>query len=165
MYFKINDGISDEINAQISLIKAIMAEDVRQNKEEEGDMVKGLVEFENAAEEWSNVTEVTAKFQNQDEGDKEVILEPPVTPLVTVDKVVEHLRRMEDMETLLGQVKGHEQPRGRASVMRRLLCCLHQPRPLPPHQRLTVKLIQASALISFSNEVNKNRNAQSINVE
>ena len=71
----------------------------------------------------------------------------------TVDQVVEHLRRMEDMETLLGQVKSPE-PRGRGAVVRRLLCCLHRPRPLPPHQRLTVKLIQASALISFSNEVN-----------
>ena len=132
-----------------------MAEDVRQNEEEkEGDMVKGLVEFESAAEEWSNVTEVTAKFQNQEdaEGDKEVILASPVTPLVTVDQVVEHLRRTEDMETLLAQVKSPE-PRGRGAVVRRLLCCLHRPRPLPPHQRLTVKLIQASALISFSNEV------------
>ena len=77
-----------------------MAEDVR---EEEG-MVKGLVEFENAAEEWSNVTEVTAKFQD-DEGDKEAISAPPVTPLVTVDIVVEHLRSMEEMESLLSQVK------------------------------------------------------------
>jgi len=129
-----------------------MAEDVRQN-EEEGDTVKGLVEFKSAAEEWSNVTEVTAKFQNQEdtEGDKEVILASPVTPLVTVDQVVEHLRRTEDMETLLAQVKSPE-PRGRGAVVRRLLCCLHRPRPLPPHQRLTVKLIQASALISFSNE-------------
>ena len=77
-----------------------MAEDVREG----GEMVKGLVEFENAAEEWSNVTEVTAKFQDDDE-DKEAISAPPVTPLVTVDIVVEHLRNMEEMESLLGQVK------------------------------------------------------------
>ena len=77
-----------------------MAEDVREG---EG-MVKGLVEFENAAEEWSNVTEVTAKFQD-DEEVKEAISAPPVTPLVTVDIVVEHLRNLEEMESLLGQVK------------------------------------------------------------
>jgi len=124
-----------------------MAEDVR-----EGERVKGLVEFENAAEEWSNVTEVTAKFQNDDEGDKEEKEAPPVTPLVTVDIVIEHLRSMDEMESLLGQVKSHEGGRGSGDVMRRLLCCLRQSRPLPPHQRLTVKLIQATALIAFSNE-------------
>ena len=75
-----------------------MAEDVR-----EGERVKGLVEFENAAEEWSNVTEVTAKFQNDEKEDKEA---PPVTPLVTVDIVIEHLRSMDEMESLLGQVTG-----------------------------------------------------------
>jgi len=123
-----------------------MAEDVR-----EGEMVKGLVEFENAAEEWSNVTEVTAKFQGE-EGDKEDKEAPPVTPLVTVDIVIEHLRSLEEMESLLGQVKSQEGGRGSGAVMRRLLCCLRQPRPLPPHQRLTVKLIQATALIAFSNE-------------
>ena len=96
-----NNSRNNDNNTQdSSLIKAVMAEDVR---EEEG-MVKGLVEFENAAEEWSNVTEVTAKFQDDDE-DKEVISTPPVTPLVTVDIVVEHLRNLEEMESLLGQVK------------------------------------------------------------
>ena len=79
-----------------------MAEDVREG---EGEVVKGLVEFENAAEEWRNVTEVTAKFQNDEEGDKEAVTAPPVTPLVTVDIVIEHLRSIEEMESLLGQVK------------------------------------------------------------
>ena len=92
-----NNSRNNDNNTQDSLK---MAEDVREG---EG-MVKGLVEFENAAEEWSNVTEVTAKFQD-DEEDKEAISAPPVTPLVTVDIVVEHLRNLEEMESLLGQVK------------------------------------------------------------
>ena len=119
-------------------------------------MEKGLVEFENAAEEWSNVTEVTAKFQDGDgviRTDQEATTPLPVTPLVTVDEVVEHLRSLEDMETLLGQVKTRETQGGGGAMMRRLLCCLARPRPLPPHQRVTVKLIQATSLISFSNEV------------
>ena len=96
-----NNSRNNDNNTQDSLLtKAVMAEDVR----EDGEMVKGLVEFENAAEEWSNVTEVTAKFQDDDE-DKEVISTPPVTPLVTVDIVVEHLRNLEEMESLLSQVK------------------------------------------------------------
>ena len=98
---KMNNSRDNDNNTQDSPVrKAIMAEDVREG---EG-MVKGLVEFENAAEEWSNITEVTAKFQD-DEEDKEAISVPPVTPLVTVDIVVEHLRNLEEMESLLGQVK------------------------------------------------------------
>jgi len=133
-----------------------MAADVREQTETE----TSLNQFEIAAEEWDNVTEITPEFQNKeninvanddDQGVK-------ISILVTVDIITDHLRTKPDLDTYLQQVKSCTNRRSSGNVfnnissVKNILCCLRRPPALPPHQRQTVRLIQASALIAFSNE-------------
>ena len=130
-----------------------MAADVRESQE------TSLNQFEEAAEEWNNVTEITPEFQNKEninvtnEGSG-----VKISSLVTVDVITEHLRTKPDLDTYLQQIKSRTNRRSSGNVfnninVKNILCCLRRPPSLPPHQRQTVRLIQASALIAFSNEV------------
>ena len=130
-----------------------MAADVRESQE------TSLNQFEEAAEEWNNVTEITPEFQNKEninvtnEGSG-----VKISSLVTVDVITEHLRTKPDLDTYLQQIKSRTNRRSSGNVfnninVQNILCCLRRPPSLPPHQRQTVRLIQASALIAFSNEV------------
>ena len=132
-----------------------MAADVRESQE------TSLNQFEEAAEEWNNVTEITPEFQNKEninvanEGSG-----VKISSLVTVDVITEHLRTKPDLDTYLQQIKSRTNRRSSGNVfnninVKNILCCLRRPPSLPPHQRQTVRLIQASALYSFSNEVIK----------
>ena len=132
-----------------------MAADVRESQE------TSLNQFEEAAEEWNNVTEITPEFQNKEninvtnEGSG-----VKISSLVTVDVITEHLRSRPDLDTYLQQIKSRTNRRSSGNVfnninVKNILCCLRRPPSLPPHQRQTVRLIQASALYSFSNEVIK----------
>jgi len=108
-------------------------------------------DLENAVEEWNNVTEITPKFQDQEVGPETHVKELHVSPLVSMDNIIRYLNTKPDMETYLEQVKTN--PSRNKRSMRRMLCCLiGQPPNLPPHMRHTVRLIQATALIPFSNE-------------
>jgi len=80
-----------------------------------------------------------------------------ISSLVTVDVITEHLRTKPDLDTYLQQIKSRTNRRSSGNVfnninVKNILCCLRRPPSLPPHQRQTVRLIQASALIAFSNE-------------
>ena len=130
-----------------------MAADVRESQE------TSLNQFEEAAEEWNNVTEITPEFQKKENinvtNEGSVV---KISSLVTVDVITEHLRTRPDLETYLQQIKSRTNRRGSGNVfnninVKNILCCLRRPPSLPPHQRQTVRLIQASALIAFSNEV------------
>ena len=106
-----------------------------------------MEEFASAETEWDNVREITAQFQQEEE--TKVIRPPACSPLVTVEEVVEYLKTKTDMDHYLGLVK----PPSRRSGVRRLFSCLLGPPSLPPHLRQSVRLVQATALIAFSNEV------------
>ena len=131
-----------------------MAADVRESQE------TSLNQFEEAAEEWNNVTEITPEFQNKENinvtnNEGSVV---KISSLVTVDVITEHLRTKPDLDTYLQQIKSRTNRRSSGNVfnninVKNILCCLRRPPSLPPHQRQTVRLIQASALIAFSNEV------------
>ena len=133
-----------------------MAADVRESQE------TSLNQFEEAAEEWNNVTEITPEFQNKEninvtnnEGSG-----VKISSLVSVDVITEHLRTKPNLDTYLQQIKSRTNRRSSGNVfnninVKNILCCLRRPPSLPPHQRQTVRLIQASALIAFSNEVIK----------
>ena len=132
-----------------------MAADVRESQEAE----TNLNQFEEAAEEWNNVTEITPEFQNKENinvtNQGSVV---KISSLVTVDVITEHLRTKPDLDTYLQQIKSRTNRRSSGNVfnninVKNILCCLRRPPSLPPHQRQTVRLIQASALIAFSNEV------------
>ena len=132
-----------------------MAADVRESQE------TSLNQFEEAAEEWNNVTEITPEFQNKENinvtNEGSVV---KISSLVTVDVITEHLRTKPDLDTYLQQIKSRTNRRSSGNVfnninVKNILCCLRRPPSLPPHQRQTVRLIQASALIAFSNEVIK----------
>ena len=119
-----------------------MAADVREEEETNIDA------FETAAEEWSNVAEVTAQFSGHDQHHSSGADLCPVSPLVTVSSITQHLSTRDDLDQYLQQIQSSS--RRRVSGVRRLLCCLRS--PLPPHLRHTVTLVQATALIQFSNE-------------
>ena len=107
-----------------------------------------MEEFASAETEWDNVREITAQFQQEEEETK-VSRAPTCSPLVTVEEVVEYLKTKTDMDHYLGMVK----PPSRRSGVRRFFSCLLGPPSLPPHLRQSVRLVQATALIAFSNEV------------
>ena len=118
-----------------------MACDVRQDE-------TAMDQFALAESEWESVKEVTAQFQ-EDSIAAQVSTSPPITPLVTVAEVVEYLKSHGDLEHYLGQVKTGS----RRSGLRKVFSCLLGPPALPPHLRQSARLVQATALISFSNEV------------
>jgi len=113
-------------------------------------------QYEVAAAEWSNVAEVTLARTSRGaeaEHGEAAPAECPVSPLVSVADITEHLRTQPDMDTFLAQVKTQQQNTGRYDRgLRRLLCCFSRPKPLLPHLRQTVRMIQATSLIPFSNE-------------
>ena len=130
-----------------------MAGDVRQTE-------TAMEDFANAESEWDNVREITAQFRREVEEDEErvddgggggteVVRAPPCSPLVTVEEVLHHLKTQPDLDHYLGLVK----PASRRGGVRRLLSCLLGPPSLPPHLRQSVRLVQATALIAFSNQV------------
>ena len=140
--FKLNH---ETFIAEAAIIDTEMAADVRDEAESNVDA------FEAAAEEWNNVTEITPQFGTRDndaadQGDEAV----SVSALVTVDMVTQHLSSHQDMEQYLEQIRPSGGSRRRG--VRRWLCCLTTPPSLPPHLRQTVRLVQATALIAFSNE-------------
>ena len=130
-----------------------MAGDVRQTE-------AAMEEFASAETEWDNVREITAQFQKEEEGggggggegETQVMRGPACSPLVTVEDVVRYLKTKPDLDHYLGLVK----PPSRRSGVRRLLSCLLGPPSLPPHLRQSARLVQATALIAFSNEVRHN---------
>ena len=119
-----------------------------------------MEEFASAESEWDNVREITAQFQKEEErggdgggeGETKVSRAPACSPLVTVEEVVQNLKTKTDLDHYLGLVK----PPSRRSGVRRLLSCLLGPPSLPPHLRQSARLVQATALIAFSNEVRTN---------
>jgi len=119
-----------------------MACDVRQ-------VDTAMEQFATAESEWENVTEITAQFKEEGEGEiTGLSAAPAITALVTVEEVVEYLKTHGDMEQFLSQVKSG----GRRSGVRKFFSCLLGPPSLPPHLRQSVRQVQATALISFSNE-------------
>ena len=113
--------------------------------------VRQMEDFASAESEWENVREITAQFQVDVEEEKETAVLPPpaCSPLLTVEEALQHLRNLPDLDHYLGLVKAPSRRRG----LRRLLSCLLGPPSLPPHLRQSVKLVQATALIAFSNQV------------
>jgi len=110
-----------------------------------------MEQFASAESEWENVTEITAQFKEERDGESagsSVPTSTTTTPLVRVGEVVEYLKTRGDMEQFLGQVKTG----GRRSGVRKFFSCLLGRPSLPPHLRQSVRLVQATALISFSNE-------------
>ena len=121
-----------------------MAADVRESQE------TSLNQFEEAAEEWNNVTEITPEFQNKEninvtnEGSG-----VKISSLVTVDVITEHLRTRPDLETYLQQIKSRTNRRSSGNVfnninVKNILCCLRRPPSLPPLQ-LRVQLQRPKA--------------------
>ena len=113
-----------------------------------------MEDFASAESEWENVREITAQFQvdveQEEEEVKPAVLPPPAcSPLLTVEEALQHLRSRSDLDHYLGLVKAPSRRRG----LRRLFSCLLGPPSLPPHLRQSVKLVQATALIAFSNQV------------
>ena len=113
-----------------------------------------MEDFASAESEWDNVREITAQFQEkEEEGDvgreTKVLPAPACSPLLTVAEVLEHLKTRTDLDHYLGLVK----PPSRRGGIRRLFSCLLGPPSLPPHLRQSVRLVQATALIAFSNQV------------
>ena len=130
-----------------------MACDVRQ-------VDTAMEQFATAESEWENVTEITAQFKEEGEGEiTGLSAAPAMTALVTVEEVVEYLKTHGDMEQFLSQVKSG----GRRSGVRKFFSCLLGPPSLPPHLRQSVRQVQATALISFSNEVRSEDSEDSFN--
>jgi len=119
-----------------------MAADVREDQSE-----TNVDAFDAAAEEWNNVTEITPQFGGTRDNDDDPV-SVAVSPLVTMEIVTTHLANATNMEQYLEQLRPSRSRRG----VRRWLCCLRSPPSLPPHLRQTVRLVQATALIAFSNE-------------
>jgi len=109
-----------------------------------------LAKFEEAEDEWDKVAEITPQFHGvsdrKDNSSKDA--GAVISPLTTVESVVEYINKS-DMEEYLNQVKHGPDKRG----FRKLFSCLLGPPTLPPHLRQTQKLVQATALIAFKNEV------------
>jgi len=104
--------------------------------------------YEEAEEEWDNVAEITPNFQEnaneETSGDCNIV----ITPLATVQNVIDYINRSE-MEEYLTKVRHGPDKKG----FRKIFSCLLGPPSLPPHLRQTVKLVQATAFIGFNNEV------------
>jgi len=107
-----------------------------------------LAKYEEAENEWDNVAEITPNFQdnaNEDTSDDTKIV---ISPLTTVENIVDYINRSE-MEEYLTKVRHGPDKKG----FRKIFSCLLGPPSLPPHLRQTVKLVQATAFIGFINEV------------
>jgi len=109
-----------------------------------------LTKFEEAEDEWENVTEITPQFHGDSDksNNAEKDIEAVISPLTTVEAVVEYINKC-DMEEYLSQVKHGPDKKG----FRKLFSCILGPPSLPPHLRQTQKLVQATAFIAFNNEV------------
>jgi len=104
-------------------------------------------QYEEAETEWDNVAEITPNFLGEQQLNKFADIKSTF-PLTTVEDIIDHINKA-DMEEYLNQVKHGPVKKG----FRKYLSCLLGPPSLPPHLRQTQKLVQATALISFSNEV------------
>jgi len=109
-----------------------------------------LAKFEEAEDEWDTVAEITPQFHGVSDrtDNNSENAEAVISPLTTVDSVVEYINKS-DMEEYLNQVKHGPDKKG----FRKLFSCLLGPPSLPPHLRQTQKLVQATAFIAFKNEV------------
>lgn len=107
-----------------------------------------LAKFEEAADEWENVAEITPSFRHDAECGAETRA-PIVSPLTRVDEVVNHINTS-DMEGALAQVSNT--PRTKGGLVKRVLSCFTHKPVLPPHLRHTKRLVQATALVPFDNQ-------------
>ena len=104
-------------------------------------------QYEEAETEWDNVAEITPNFLGDQQLNESTEINLTVS-LTTVEDIIEYISKA-NMEEYLNQVKHGPVRKG----FRKYLSCLLGPPGLPPHLRQTQKLVQATALISFSNEV------------